>query len=107
MPLLTVIFNRFNALLNKNINLFLMVLCFHINPNMKFKCTYTETSLFLSIDLLSVMKSLVLPIIRMTLGLGLDGSKTSYSSMSSAVSDKSESLSMENWLMGGRRSYLR
>lgn len=43
---------------------------------------------------------------RMTLGRGLDGSNTSYSSISSAVSDKSESLSMENWWMGGRRSYL-
>lgn len=43
---------------------------------------------------------------RTTLGRGLDGSNTSYSSISSAVSDKSESLSMENWWMGGRRSYL-
>lgn len=47
---------------------------------------------------------IVLPITRMTLGRGLDVSNTSYSSMSSAVSDRSESLSMENWLMGGRRS---
>lgn len=43
---------------------------------------------------------------RMTLGRGLDGSNTSYSSISSAVSDKSESLSIENWWIGGRRSYL-
>lgn len=46
-----------------------------------------------------------LPMTRMTFGRGLEGSNTSYSSMSSAVSDRSESLSMENWLMGGRRSY--